>query len=355
MHLEVSSVKSIYCPNCDELVSTEVESVMRQLVVRGSDVRTSQFEALCPSCGEPIADEEMSRANLDSALAAYRAREGLLSPEEIKRAYSQYGLTQKSFATLLNLGGATLSRYEHGALQTKQIDAAIRQASQPESLLALLEERSGDIPASQVESAHKTAASMLADAPGAASAEVFPEGNFRLSLSGSAPSVHNGFRELDWRRAKEMAVYFAHNCANLGRVKLNKAMFYADFACFASSARSMSGLKYARATHGPVVDQYDTFFGEMVREGVIRECPVSCGPYDVRVFQPVSDFDPSVFSGHELVVLGKVADFVNGFATASELSDYSHKERLWAESDDGKLLSYLFASELNDLDRFIEA
>ena len=348
-------MKSIYCPSCDELVSAEVKNVTRQLVVRGSDVHASQFEALCPNCGEMIADEEISRANLDSALAAYRVKEELLSPEEIKRAYAQYGLTQKSFATLMNLGGATLSRYEHGALQTKQIDVAIRQASQPENILALLEERGSDIPASQVESARKSAASMLAEISDAASAEVFPEGNFRLSLSGSTPSVRNGFRKLDWRRAKEMVVYFAHGCTNLGRVKLNKAMFYADFACFASSARSMSGLMYARATHGPVVDQYDAFFGEMVREGVIQECSVLYGPYDVNVFQPISEFDASIFTRQELDILGKVAEFVNEFATATELSNYSHKERLWVENDDGKLLSYLAASELNDLDRFIGA
>ena len=150
-------MKSIYCPKCDKRVETEVKETMAPLTVRKTDVRARQLQAICPNCGETIADEDISRANLESAFAAYRIEEHLLSPEEIRETYAKYGLTQKSFGILLNLGGATLSRYEHGALQTKQIDAAIRQASQPENMLALLDEHEEELPASQVESARKMA------------------------------------------------------------------------------------------------------------------------------------------------------------------------------------------------------
>ena len=154
-------MKSIYCPKCDKRVETEVKETMSSLTVRKIGVRARQFQAICPNCGETIADEEISRANLESAFAAYRIEEQLLSPEEIREAYAKYGLTQKSFGILLNLGGATLSRYEHGALQTKQIDAAIRQAAQPENMLALLDEHEEGLPASQVESARQRARAFI--------------------------------------------------------------------------------------------------------------------------------------------------------------------------------------------------
>ena len=61
------------------------------------------------------------------------------------------------------------------------------------------------------------------------------------------------------------------------------------------------------------------------------------------------------FTAHELAILERVALFVNGFETAAELSEYSHKEKLWIENDDGRPLSYLDAYELNGLEKFIEA
>ena len=347
-------MKSIYCPKCDKRVETEVTEKTASITVRKVDVRARQLQAICPHCGGLVADEEISRANLESAFAAYRVEEHLLSPEEIREAYSKYGLTQKSFGILLNLGGATLSRYEHGALQTKQIDATIRQAAQPENMLALLEEHEGEIPANQAESARQRAHALISKEVGEYALAGGRAGNFRLFLSEEAPSERNGFRRLDWPRVIQMAVYMATHCTDLGRTKLNKAMFYADFSCFAESSCSMSGLMYARATRGPIVEQYDTVFGQMVREGHLVEESVSYGPIDAAVFKPNEDFDPSLFTGSELRILERVAQFVNSFATAKELSEYSHEERLWVENDNGDALSYMGAFELNDLNRFIE-
>lgn len=352
-------MKSIYCPKCDKRVETEVKEMMTSLTVKKIDVRARQFKAICPNCGETIADEEISRANLESAFAAYRIKKHLLSPEEIREAYTKYGLTQKSFGILLNLGGATLSRYEHGALQTKQIDAAIRQAAQPINMLSLLDEREGELPVDQVEAARQKARALISEkaSKSAASKSALSDdrtGNFRLSLSEEAPSERNGFRRLDWARAVQIAVYMATHCTDLGKTKLNKAMFYADFSCFAESSCSMSGLMYARATRGPIVEQYNTVFGQMVEEGHLIEESVSYGPIDADVFKPNEDFDSSLFTESELKILDRVVQFVNGFATAKELSEYSHKEKLWVENDDGDALSYMGAFELNDLNQFLE-
>lgn len=346
-------MRSIYCPRCDKRVETEVTEAMTSLTVRKIGVHARQLQAICPICGDSIADEEMCRTNLESAFAAYRTEEGLLSPEDIRRAYGRYGLTQKSFATLLNLGGATLSRYEHGALQTKQIDAAIRQAAQPANMLALLDEHAGEIPTGQVESARQAALALLTNE---ANGELFtdgPVGNFRIALSDEGPHARNGFRRLDWKRAVQMAVYMATNCDRLGRLKLNKSMFYSDYSCFVETACSMSGLVYARAPHGPIVDQYDALFGEMVRQGHLVEEQVMYGTFEGTVYKPNEKFDGSLFTSQELAILERVASFINGFETAAALSDYSHEERLWMENDNRHPLSYLDAYDLNDLEQFI--
>ncbi len=347
---EVTDVKSIYCPQCDKRVEAEVTSSVQVLNVKKTSVRAVQEEAACPLCGLKIADEEMTKGNLERALGAYRDAESLLSPSQIKEAYTRYGLTQGSFAKLLGLGAATISRYENGFVQTRQIDQAIRAAADPSGMLKLLDRAHGTIPSEQEEHARLAALSMLGERAKEASArfEVSENGNACVVIRKDSPSETNGFRTLDWTRLANMAAYFAEHCKNLGRTRLNKALFYADFGCFAVTARSMSGLVYARADYGPVVDGYNVVFGALVDQGVLRQ---EVGEYDMQVFKSAREFDPSLFTKQELAILSNVVQFVNSFSKVSDLSAYSHREKVWEDSPSGKQLSYLYAVKLNDVDR----
>ena len=46
------------------------------------------------------------------------------------------------------------------------------------------------------------------------------------------------------------------------------------------------------------------------------------------------------FSPMELATIAEVADFVNSFDTASELSDFSHGLNCWKASTDGEIIEY---------------
>ena len=121
-----------------------------------------QVVLTCPECGGRIGDERVESANLRRAYEAYREGQGLLSASQIRDAYDSYGLSQASFGKLLGLGGATLSRYENGGVQTRQIDQAIRAASDPHAMLDLLAEKGAEIPAAQRGRAEQRAREKLA-------------------------------------------------------------------------------------------------------------------------------------------------------------------------------------------------
>ena len=93
----------------------------------------------------------------------------------------------------------------------------------------------------------------------------------------------------------------------------------------------------------------------MVRQGHLLEEQVVYGPIEATAYKPGEEFDSSLFTDRELAILERVASFVNSFESASALSEYSHKERLWIENDDGRPLSYLDAYDLNGLDQFVGA
>lgn len=353
MPLGVNNVKSIFCFQCDKYVMADVREEILPVKVRGIQVNAAQAYAICPHCGDRIADEEMSRTNLDAPVHEYKKAQDLLSSAEIGESYSKYGLTQGSFAKLLGLGGATLSRYEHGAIQTRQIDQSIRNASTPDGMLALLESNGHVIPQAQMNHARAAALEMLAGNPEDASHVRYDAINLEINPSKDAPSELNGFKRLDFEKAMQMAVYLTEKCPGMGKTKLNKAFFYTDFVSFAVSSCSMSGLKYARAPYGPVANQHSALFEEMVKRGYLLEDRVSLGVLDASVFEPAVPFDRTLFSDEEFRILEKVADFINSFERASDLSEYSHQEDLWKNAQNGELISYMDAFSLKDIDAFL--
>ena len=56
--------------------------------------------------------------------------------------------------------------------------------------------------------------------------------------------------------------------------------------------------------------------------------------------------NPAVFSASDVSLLEAVCSFADGFASASALSEFSHGERGWRETEVGGLISYAFAADL---------
>ena len=56
--------------------------------------------------------------------------------------------------------------------------------------------------------------------------------------------------------------------------------------------------------------------------------------------------DPICFSASDLSLLDAVCSFANGFASTSALSEFSHGERGWRETEVGGIISYEYAAHL---------
>jgi hypothetical protein len=132
------------------------------------------------------------------------------------------------------------------------------------------------------------------------------------------------------------------------KTKLNKLLFYADFAHFKEYAVSITGAHYVHLPHGPVPDNYQYYIAILhheeqvigIQEQVFDNGYV--GEYLTTKGRP----DMSLFSTSELKVLATVKEC---FAqeTASSISARSHQEKGYQETDNGRLISYAYATQLN--------
>ena len=114
-----------------------------------------------------------------------------------------------------------------------------------------------------------------------------------------------------------------------------KALFYADFYSHAITGVSFTGLTYARATYGPVVDNKDNLISYLKDANVISTKEIKDAEYIV------CDHPREVsFSESDSEIINDIVLFVNSFSTAQKISEASHELALWKNLENGKLILY---------------
>ncbi|MFT4048081.1 MAG: Panacea domain-containing protein [Solimonas sp.] len=134
-------------------------------------------------------------------------------------------------------------------------------------------------------------------------------------------------------------LYFAHNAAALGKIKLFKLLYLLDFEHFRQTGRSVTGLEYRAWKMGPVpaalVQQWDALEDGLAT--AIRIVPEQVIDYWREKVVPLQPFDPSHFSKRELRLLEQVAGQYRD-TLSEKMIDVTHAENgAWAKTwADGK-------------------
>ncbi len=129
-----------YCEECGKKVETKIETKRETYEVCGEKIEVEAQVLVCAECGEEFFCEELDNVTLVNAYNEYRKRHKLLMPDEIEKIREQYGLSQRSFAKLLNWGDKTVHRYENGSIQDKAHNSMMVFLKEPSNMVAYLEE-----------------------------------------------------------------------------------------------------------------------------------------------------------------------------------------------------------------------
>ena len=325
------------CSECLREVDAAYVVEHEAVDIRGVSVEGEFKHLICPECGERIGQLDIAGRNLDKMYRAYREKLDIPQPEEIVALRKGYGFTQRVFAAILDIGVASLQRYEQGALASDSHAQLLRQARDPRFLRDRL--RQGARKLSEEERAHALQA-VTAQCSGRVDYAVI---RFDV-LDGMAheESLETGMRAFDPDRLREVVADLAAHVRDLYRTKLNKILFYLDFASYRDTGRGFTGLRYAKADFGPVPDQYELMMGALVDGAALalREQ----GEGQVVVARRGADL--SSFTPDEVARLDAVCAFANTFETASALSEFSHQEPGWCETPTGSLIPYAYAEGL---------
>ena len=328
-----------YCEECGREVETKVITKRESYDVCGESIEVDAQILVCAECGEEFYCEELDNATLIRAYNEYRRRHKLLLPEEIKKIREQYGLSQRSFAKLLNWGDKTICRYENGSIQDKAHNSLLLFLREPENMRTYLTENEIVLDERQKAKLLDTVDKLEQDKEYRAGRRFFEIFFSRI------PSEENGFKGFDYEKLCAMVLFFAHKSTGLLKTKLMKLLNYSDMVFYKENGISISGLRYKQLPYGPVPDNFDIILGKMAADHLAHIEVIYDGAYEKHQVVPECDVPEGVLSDSEVEMLNRIYEKFKSFGSV-EISDYSHKEKGYNATKTGQIISYAYAMDI---------
>ena len=162
-----------------------------------------------------------------------------------------------------------------------------------------------------------------------------------LSTGGSYQPKSFKFRPDKFR---ELVVYVAKGSAadpTFGAIKLNKILYYSDFASYRQLGQPITGATYRKFFEGPAPVELPDVRRELIDSGgaTSEERPYFAGSLVRLVIRVGREPNRELFKPGELEIVDQVVDFFEG-KTEREVADFSHKEPGWVAARDREDIPY---------------
>lgn len=331
-----------YCEYCNSKNDTRLELREESFNVRGVSIKINSEVRVCIVCNNPVFDEYLDGLNINKAFEVYRKEHQLMTKEEIVDIRKKYGLSQRGLATLLGWGPATVARYETGAIPSNShhlvlmnlrdnIDFVNKVYSENKEKLAKLDYRRMKEKLNDQKALFNESDSVVLLAK---------------KMNEVEDLVYQGYVNFNFNKMSEMVSYLTNKLDRVSKTKLMKLLFYSDFRNFKENGLSMSGMTYRHLPFGPVPDHHYLILNILSEMGHISLEPFE--NYEGEYVSSEQDLNTSEFDSDEVKILESV---INDFKdmNASQISEYSHREKAYIETEDKEYISYEYADSLLDV------
>jgi hypothetical protein len=167
---------------------------------------------------------------------------------------------------------------------------------------------------------------------------------------GKASKAPKDVVECNLDKLKELILYIATESEGddrFGAIKLNKILFYSDFAAYRTLGKSITGAEYQKLGEGPAPRELLLCRKEMERK---NEIEIEFRPYFNGVQQRLVARRPPRLSKFSKIELSIVDQVIEAFWSKNgrEVSEESHKEYGWRLANEYETIPYsasFFSSE----------
>ena len=124
-----------------------------------------------------------------------------------------------------------------------------------------------------------------------------------------------------------------------GATKINKILFFAEFASVRSRGVPITGVEYQKLANGPGPRRLRPVRDQLIEEGSAELRIDEYFGLALHRLISLRDADESVFEDGELRTVDQVIEALWG-KTASEVSSMSHEEKGWQMVEEGEAIPY---------------
>jgi putative zinc finger/helix-turn-helix YgiT family protein len=288
-------MKCLYCDNGQ----FDKKRIRFPVELKGETLEVLSEAFVCSKCGESQMDSEQMNQLRKISADEYRKKHGLLTSAEISQYRKRLGMSQIQFAEYLNIGEASIKRWETFFIQDKSQDDHIR---------LKCDESYAELNALEV---------------------------YRKS---NPPDIYSGYRPFNLEIIKNVVSYFVKHGKAKSKLYLNKTIFYLDFLHYKKHNKSITGLRFLPIDFGPCPDGFQVLFSYLEKNGILTKK----GKHNF-----VSNIEPnlSLFDDQEKETLARIVQILDKEGE-QYLFNLSHEEKAFKDTEFAKPISYEFAKYL---------
>lgn len=333
--------KTGYCENCKCQREITIEERPAKYTFRREPFEIIEKYAKCTVCNDDIYDEETANQTLQQLSQLYKSKHSFTA-EDVRNIRKATGLTQSQFAKVLNMGEATIKRYESGASLPDATQLGLLKILQnnPSLILRFYEENKNRLTDSEVHLIYEKLQNLTFGSLEKSAYDIL-----WLIYSKYEQKIENGYSTFNPKKLFHMILFFARE--GVLKTKLMKLLWYSDFLMFKRHNYSISGTPYWHMPLGPVPVEHDTVLGCGNGLNIIstkEEEDVATG-YTKMVIKSNVQFNERFFNEDEIKTLCDVQNFFITYGSRA-ISNFSHNEEGWRQTKDEQVIPYSFASNL---------
>lgn len=230
--------KGMSCPNGHGKMVIRREK--KRMTFRGVNITVPINQYVCTVCGMEAGTANQT-ADIQKAISeAYRKTANLLTGKEIVEKRKKLKLTQEALAKRMNVGIASIKRWEGGTIQSKSMDRALR--------IALGDQRVGDS----------------------------CTGNRTFSI----PRIKLVLKEFESVLGRNILK------KNDKMLFAAKYLWYADMVAHRETGESITGSTYAALPYGPQLNNYKDLIDDIIKADESKAEPL--GPEEKRIITRIA-------------------------------------------------------------------
>lgn len=144
------------------------------------------------------------------------------------------------------------------------------------------------------------------------------------------------------KKLRELILYIclkSEGDEKFGLTKLNKLLFFSDFAFYYDHRKSITNAEYQKLQQGPAPKLMKPLLDDMISNGEIEVLKRKFFGHEQR--KPYAKREPSLseFSGEEIALVDAVIDRLKPYS-GSDVSEISHQFPGWQLAQEGQAIPY---------------